>query len=87
MSKYQVFKSTGDEYEQLEPGSYFVIRRQDVFGAQALHGYAHLIVSAVELDSIHSFLTPKERHRLEVQADDVSELASKWMTGDKKIPD
>lgn len=85
--KYKVVKS--DDGEELKPGTYFVIRDTDVFGSQALYGYAHLILAALELDSLpdKSFFGLDERTRLELYVDDLSLLASYWLTRSKKIPD
>jgi len=83
MAKYRVFKQD----EELEPGSFFVLRRQDVVGAQALYGYAHLLQSLVEADTIFGFMDPIERDRLTGMADDVFEIAGKWSAATKKVPD
>lgn len=87
MSKYRVTKSGSQE--ELEPESYFVIRDTDVFGAQALYGYAHLIQAALELDALpgRAFFSDIERIRLQQQADGLAALAGDWLTRSKKIPD
>lgn len=74
--------------EVLEEGTYFVIRSQDVFGAAALYGYAHLLQTGLELDRIRPRLSDEECGRLERLAEDVVKLAHEWQKrGDAKIPD
>lgn len=84
MAKYRVFKG---EEEELEPDSFFVIRRQDVVGAQALYGYAHLLQSLVEADTLYGFMDPLERDRVIGTADVVFEIAGSWASASKKVPD
>lgn len=85
--KYRVVKA-GDQ-EELAPGSFFVIRDTDVFGAQSIYGYAHIILAALELDDLpqREFFSQDERARLEAYADELAGLASAWLTRAKKIPD
>lgn len=84
--KYVVSKcETG---EVLESDSYFVIRQQDVFGAAALYGYAHLCQTGLELARQRGGFTDEECSRLESQAEELSELAFQWQQrGGTKVPD
>lgn len=77
-------------YEELEPGTYFVIREQDVFAPAALFGYAHLLQSSVELGTLPgrpSPFTPDEVIRLRDLADNLVELAAAWQKSPKKVCD
>jgi hypothetical protein len=101
--KYAVFKwddwahylETHPEWEVNplpEPigGSHFTIRDQDVFGAQALFGYAHIIQTGLELDALpgRSVFTVEEREHLAATVDRLSSLAQHWQRHtNKKIPD
>lgn len=95
--KYLVFKlndlNEGRKFldtdaESLEPDEFFVIRRNDVFAAQHLFGYAHIVQTGLELDAIRNFLTPSEREHLRKLADGAMMLGLDWQThADKKVPD
>ena len=85
VNKYRAVKM--EDNEELEPGSFFVIRRQDVVGAQTLYAYAHLLQSLIEADTIYGFMDSADRERLALAADDVCGLADKWRAAQKKIPD
>jgi hypothetical protein len=73
---------------QLGADEFFVLRRQDAFAASALHGYAHIVQSILEVAQRRpGVLTPDETDRLNELADKVSNLASHWQTHTTKIPD
>lgn len=88
-AKYMVMKE--DTGEQLRDGvDCFVIRSQDVFGAQALFAYANAVQSVLEVNDVMNgrLLSSEDVERLRVLADGAHELAVSWsriMT--KKIPD
>lgn len=67
----------------------FVVRGQDVFGAQALFGYAHLIQTALEVSALPgrgSAFTPAECEHLSALADELMERGLKWNRLPKKVP-
>jgi hypothetical protein len=72
----------------LESDECFVIRATDVFAAQALYGYAHLVQSALELNTLPSreFLSPAEKQSLEELTENLSALADRWRFKTKKVP-
>lgn len=74
--------------EVLDPATCFVIRDTDVFAAQALWGYAHLVQSALELDALpfRNFLTIEEKRNLQDLIESLSALADKWKFKTKKVP-
>lgn len=74
-------------YSTLLPADYFVIRRGDVFGAPALHAYAHTIMTALELDEAHDFLTEDQRSHLTELVDGLTDLAALWTSRGTKVPD
>lgn len=90
--KYMVVKLDTDE--QLEDGEFFVIRKKDVFAAQALYGYAGLVAFALELQEEREanedigIFSPTELIRLSKLADACHELASSWQAEQHhKVPD
>lgn len=95
--KYVVFKTEEwDEFVVLGADlpvallDCFVIRAQDVFGSQALYGYAHTIQSALELDALpgRTTFTAEERERLCDVVERLSDLAGAWARQPhKKVPD
>lgn len=82
--KYVVRKRDG---APLDPDEFFVIRSSDVFGPAALHGYAHLIQSAIELDGVRPFLEPEEVARLGLLSTHLVDMATEWQRQSKKVPD
>lgn len=73
-----------------DPETFFVLRRSDVFAAQALFGYAHTIQSVLEIDGLpgrSASLTPEEANRLRELADYVFDLAVTWSRQATKLPD
>lgn len=75
------------EAHSLPPESYFVIRQGDVFGAPALHAYAHTLMTALELDEAHAFLTGPQREHLTELVDGLTEMAASWSARSRGVPD
>jgi len=71
----------------LTPGTYFVIKSADIFGSAALHGYAHILQTSLELDAIRPFIEPDEAVRLRELADALSTRATEWQAHSRKVPD
>lgn len=74
----------------IPPGEFFVLRSSDVLAAGALHGYAHLMLTLVELSHLEGRATPlsdAESKRLADLADTISQVALEWQTRSRKIPD
>ena len=88
--KYTVYP-TDPSYgalEALPEGSFFVIRAQDVFGAAALYGYAHLVQTGLDLDTAGVLFDDDKRKTLEHLVETATALAEQWqMSGDSKVPD
>jgi len=81
-----IYTDDGDP-QPVSSSEVFVLRQSDVFGDSVLFAYAHLVQTALELDSSRSFLTVEERHSLSRLADDIHETAVRWMTThDRKLP-
>ena len=84
--KYRVISNeTGQE---LAPDTFFVIKETDVFSAQALWGYGHLLQSAIELNSLpfRAFLSEEEKLYLESIIERLGTLAESWRFRPKQIP-
>ncbi len=69
-----------------------MIRAQDVFGAAALFGYAHVIQSNVEVSRLpgrENLFSDEERQRLLELADRIMDFGVTWQTDHytRKIPD
>jgi hypothetical protein len=72
----------------LEPRSFFVLRRQDIFAANVLEMYAGQIVNLVEAcDLVQRPLPEFTVKYLARVADGVMELANEWMDSPRKVPD
>jgi hypothetical protein len=91
--KYEVRKA--GETTPLDPDTFFVIRKSDVFGAVGIMAYAGTIQSALELEELalshgrHGFFTFEERGRLMSLCDAMMDVSREWgkdMDG-KKVPD
>jgi hypothetical protein len=79
---YEVYR----EGEPLELGTYFVLQDTDLLGSQALFGYAHLLQSALELDSLPNkivFKSADQRQQYETLVDFLAQLATLWQTRPK----
>lgn len=86
--KYTVIKE--DTAEPLRDGvDCFVIRAQDVFGAQTLFAYANAIQTTLEINDItqRGLLSAEEAEGLRALADNVHALAVLWNRNmSRKIP-
>jgi hypothetical protein len=83
--KYVVAKKDDGEY--LEPGTYFVIRSQDMFGIAGLYAYASQIQTVLEMASTRPILSAAEHQHLTEVADYVADLARQWQELQTKVPD
>lgn len=87
-TKYVVTTLDGKE---LEDGvECFVVRAQDVFGAQALYAYANAIQGAIEIDALTDggLLSSDQVESLRELSFKVHELAVGWSRRlSKKVPD
>jgi hypothetical protein len=91
--QHALWEQDDDDFEDavkqvaLSPDEFFVVKASDIFASAALHGYAHVIQSALELDSSRPFLTVEEVVRLRDLADTLSQRAMDWQAGSRKVPD
>jgi hypothetical protein len=93
--KYRVFKQPLDAdgsrpslEEELAPGTFFVLRQQDVFGPSALYGYAHSIMTLLEgISTFEVEFDDMQVKMLRSLSDAVIELAERWQMTRKKLPD
>lgn len=75
--------------EAFEVADTFVLRSSDVFGAQALFGYAHLIQTVLEVEALPSrfkLFTDDERKYLMDLVELVNETGLEWNRHPKKVP-
>lgn len=84
MTNYKIYTPDG---VALDPDSVFVISRHDLLGPQVLYEYAHLIMTALELDSLpgRTCFTNDERVALQIRSDLVIDIAQKWMSHRKEV--
>ena len=82
--KYVVIKVDG---EQLDPGTFFVIRSGDMFGIAGLYAYSNQLQTLIELAQHRPILTPSELEQLIGIADYVADLARQWQVQQTKVPD
>lgn len=84
--KYRVATLEGEE---LEPGSFFVLRSSDLFGAAALYAYAAALGTAIEFSRARpGSLSPDEVETLELLEEMVTNLAVEWQrSGTGRVPD
>jgi hypothetical protein len=75
--------------KELEPGTFFVLRHSDLFGAAALYAYAAALGTAIELSRARpGSLSPDEVHAMEVLEEMVTNLAVEWQrSGKGRVPD
>lgn len=100
--KYRVFKKesprSADELptwpEQLEPGTYFVIRSSDIFAPSAMYSYANNIRTFLEAHEKLSrgngfpLLSFEQQENLQHLSDQLVELANDWEhRAEGKVPD
>jgi hypothetical protein len=86
IEKYRVVNLDGEE---LEPGTYFVLRSSDLFGAAALYAYAAALGTAIELSRARpGSLSPDEVRAMEALEIMVTDLAVEWQrSGKGRVPD
>jgi hypothetical protein len=86
VEKYKVKTLDGKD---LEPGTFFVLRSSDLFGAAALYAYAAAIASTIEFSRKRpGSLSPDEVADLERLEELVTNLAVEWQrSGLGRIPD
>lgn len=81
--KYAVYKR--DETDPLPPGSYFVLRRQDIFASDVLMHYSNSVCNALDVLAKLGFEVPGEvLQQLTNAADKSAELAHQWLEWEKK---
>lgn len=83
--KYTVRNAKG---EILPPGTFFVIRKSDMFSVPGLWSYTHALATVLDLAADRPILTPEEEENLRNTMDRASALATVWQeakTG--KLPD
>jgi hypothetical protein len=85
--KYIVRKVGDHPDHRLKPGTFFVIRSQDMFGIAGLYAYASQIQTILELNQTRPILTPVEQDHLQGVADYVADLARQWQEQQTKVPD
>ena len=75
--------------KELEPGTFFVLRSSDLFGAAALYAYAAAIATQIEFSRARpGSLSPDEVQTLEALEEMVTNLAVEWQrAGPGKVPD
>lgn len=75
--------------EELEPGTYFVLRSSDLFGAAALYAYAAALGTAIEFSRARpGSMSPDEVETLEQLEEMVTNLAVEWQrSGVGRVPD
>jgi hypothetical protein len=74
--KYIVYPVGSDE--PLEPGTYFVLRSSDMFGAPVLYAYDALIRTVLEFAREWGTLSSEQMLTLEELSDFVLGLAQEW---------
>lgn len=90
MGKYIAYKVNpdGSQGEALEPGSFFLVRAQDAFGAAMIFNYSHLVQTFLEVDRERHFFDSDETDHLNALVDTLHETAMKWkLEYPTKIPD
>jgi hypothetical protein len=91
VAKYAVRRvlSDGSSGEQLEPGTFFVLRSSDLFGPATLWAYAAAIATQIEFSRTRpGSLSPDEVEHLEALEEMVSDLAVTWQrSGAGRVPD
>jgi len=81
--------SDGSSGDQLEPGTFFVLRSSDLFGPATLWAYAAAISLAIEFSRTRpGSLSATQVERLEALEEMVSDLAVEWQrSGAGRVPD
>lgn len=88
--KYVVHKI--EDGDALPPGSFFVLRQQDIFAVQAIWGYVNALRTGAELIGFWPIrptsISVATSRQLNELADELSELAQTWQeTNSRKVPD
>ena len=75
--------------KELEPGTFFVLRSSDLFGAAALYAYAAALGTAIEFSRARpGSLSPDEVQCVEALEEMVTDLAVEWQrSGTGRVPD
>jgi hypothetical protein len=75
--------------KELDPGTFFVLRSSDLFGAAALYAYAAALGTAIEFSRARpGSLSPDEVQTLEALEEMVTNLAVEWQrSGKGRVPD
>lgn len=76
-----------DEARALPPDSYFVIKSSDVFAGAALWGYAHTVLTCLEMAALGRGLSEDEFDRLQGMANELAMMADDWSDQQKHVPD
>jgi hypothetical protein len=88
--KYAVYEI--EDGGALPPGSFFVLRQQDIFAVQAIWGYVNALRTGAELIGFGRMgqnpISVATSRQLNELADELSELAQTWQeTNSRKVPD
>jgi hypothetical protein len=75
--------------KELEPGTFFVLRRSDLFGAAALYAYSAALATTIEFSRKRpGSLSPDEVETLERLEELVTNMAVEWQrSGLGRVPD
>lgn len=73
--------------EVLDPGTYWVLREEDVLGAASLWAYVHNGRMLLDMDVKYMLLSAEQREHLESVIDTAATMAAQWEQTFQKIPD